>query len=159
MTHDEIMTMEAGSEIDALVAKKVMGWTAYAIEGTNGAAWLEPREGFIEGQWTGYLSKHIQGFTGNINTRLDDGGTLSMNVHGTAWAPSKKIAHSWQVMERLYTDGWIVGIGNLAQKPRGWRCELCNMWADDFERCPTDIEANAGTAPLAICRAALLATM
>jgi hypothetical protein len=152
MTHDEIMTMEAGSEMDALVAEKVMGWTVYAIEGTNGAAWLEPREGFIEGQWTGYLSKHIQGFTGNINTRLDDGGTLSINVHGTVWAPSKKIADAWRVMERLNNTGYWIKLNNSATQKAIWRCEIVppgydatHTWAD--------------TAPLAICRAALLAVM
>jgi len=136
MTRDEILAMEAGREMDALVAEEVMGWTyisplycGYPASGPIG-----PNEA-VPYKWPARL-----------------GATQVPNY-------STDIAAAWQVVEHLYSEKWIVGIGSLVQVPREWRCELCNMWEDDFSRCPSDIEANADTAPLVICRAALLATM
>lgn len=61
------------------------------------------------------------------------------------------------LMDRLYDDGWIVSVGSLTQEPKGYRAELCNVWMDDFERCPIDIEANGSTATEAVRKAALFA--
>ena len=139
MTKDELLAMEAGYELDSLIATEVMGWSRQE----------ETPDGYI----------------------CEDGGADWISSDGKDWwcnacdqesgfpRFSTDLAIAWKLMEKLYDDGWIAGIGSLAQKPRGWRAELCNMWEADFERCPTDIEANADSAPLAICRAALLAIM
>ena len=135
MNAGQIREMEAGRELDALVAEKVMGWTMGDYEP---GLYYTTRPGgpvaVISPTWTPRMPFH-------------------------RFLPSTDIAAAWEVVERLYDLRWIIGLGSLAQNPRGWRCELCNMWEDDFERAPSDIEANADTAPLAICRAALLAVM
>lgn len=61
------------------------------------------------------------------------------------WHPSTDIAHAWEVVERVRG-----GIGFSIQ-----RCEMLG-WLCWF-RSASDNVARADTAPLAICRAALLA--
>ena len=126
MTRDEILAMEPGREMDALVAEVVFGRPpAY------------------------YHCPHFD----------ENGRMLAFCACPNLPRHSTDIAAAWQVVEKLYDDGWIVSVGTLAQEPRGYRCELCNMWEDEFEKCPTDIEANGSTASEAICKDALLATL
>ena len=129
-------------ELDALIAEKVMGMVWWN-RGDGYYALLSPDDTAVPYYWTQEKPEVV----------TDDILTEPLPLY------SSEIAAAWEVVERLYDEHWIVGIGSLAENPRGWRCELCNMWPDDFERAPTDIEANGDTAPLAICRAALLAAM
>ena len=147
MNEEQIRQMRAGREMDCLVAEQVMGWV-----------WMRRREPRHEGDTLqSVLYRPDWKWIDWCELIPDDGKPRSMNQSIPAY--STDIAAAWGVVERLYNEHWIVSIGSLAENPRGWRCELCNMWPDDFERAPTDIEANGDTAPLAICRAALLAAM
>ena len=133
MTRDEILQME-GEELAGAVAENVMGW----IRG--GKWWLAP---------DAPDALYGAGYTAP--------GHYDYDI--PPFRPDLCVAHAWEVVKKLYNDGWIVGIGSLAQEPKGWRCELCNMWEDDFHRAPSDIEANGDTPMLAICKTALLAAM
>lgn len=119
MTHDEILNMEAGREMDALVAEKVMGWREYDYKFYS--SW-EIAEGVFR--------------------RMSE------------FQPSIDIASAWEVVEKIRTT-IIHGLPvcpNIVYHHSipAWHCELFNnMWMR---------QADADTAPLAICRAALLAT-
>ena len=132
MNEEQIRQMEAGRELDAMVGAKVFEIDKWCPDG--------------EGEF-------------DLICTCECGPPRTWHARQPLPHFSTDIAAAWEVVERLYDEHWIVGIGSLAENPRGWRCELCNMWPDDFERAPTDIEANGDTAPLAICRAALLAVM
>ena len=70
------MTMKPGPELDALVAEKVMGWTAvYLSDGVN--TWLDD----------------------GVNT----GRMISGDY---PWSPSTSIADAWEVVEKLGKDGF-----------------------------------------------------
>jgi hypothetical protein len=71
MTRDEILTMEAGREMDALIAREVMGWSKIVL-GSYGH-WVE------EDGSGAYTTKHQVG----------------------DWCPSEDIAAAWQVVEKL----------------------------------------------------------
>ena len=160
MTRDEILAMEAGRELDKLVAEKVMGWTAHPIGDTGELMWLEERSGFSDPQWTGWLSDRVSGFEGFINNRLDDGRILSVNWGGDLWKPSATIATAWKVVEKMLESGWLYagdcatigGPGTSIPKftvLHEWRFFKGTRLRGDC----------AESVPVAICRAALLAVM
>jgi hypothetical protein len=134
MNEDEIMKLEAGRELDALVAEKVMGWqwfdhTGYAIR------YFRPPNRFnygaiAEGKEINYLE--------------------SLPHYST------DIAAAWEVAEKL--GNWH-GFDFLVIKAAGndlWCAGWYEFYGDDYETRAAD---EAETVPLAICRAALLAAM
>lgn len=84
--------MEAGGELDALVAEKVMGWR-WLHDGLGNMAWYE----------------------GLHDTGWGDGGDAGRNRR--AWAPATDIAAAWQVVEKMRSDGWLV---SLREMPDGF---------------------------------------
>lgn len=105
----KVSEMQAGREMDALVAEKVMEWVRAKCEGRTNDWWTQP----------GYAKS-----TPNFST---------------------DIAAAWQVVEKI----------DLFSRAILERDEDGSWWVDD-EPCH-NIQSNASTAPLAICRAALLA--
>lgn len=137
--------MEAGPEMDRLVAEKVMGW--------RDMSWAEryPNDaedtGFMPRQWYGPLP----------DGRLVGLYNVSEHDHdspNSLWRPSVNIAHAWELMEKVRNDGWHVVVVT---------CDGCEPgsdgpWAVDIvRRNQGAIAVHANTAPLAICRAALMA--
>ena len=120
---DRMDQLEAGRELDALVAEKVMGWRI------KGKDWVDEHgryQGAVETYWV-----------------IADGGPSK------GWHPSTDIAAAWLVVEKL---GWqyVFRLGNRDDK---WWCVL--SVEPDWQL--SDNCAEAPTAPLAICRAALAA--
>jgi hypothetical protein len=110
--------MEAGPEMDQLVAEIIMGWKPYAAEGT-------------------YLDE----LNGIHNAHQSARGAGS-------WHPSSNIAHAWKVLTALRAMG-APAWGRLTK------------WVGNggYEDDPlTELVNQGDAAPLAICRAALLAT-
>jgi len=111
MTKAEILAMEAGAELDMLVAKNVMRW-----------------------EWHNYWTDK----NGRITAQAD-------------WSPSLTIANAWEVAAKI-----MAAPGNfyfsLNCIDGDWRC--CMGFANEGEAC--EAKADAKTAELAICRAALL---
>jgi len=116
MTRDEIMAMEAGREMDALVAEKVMGWELRTFKSNGVDFWHIP---------------------GTVRCELD--------------APkfSTDIGAAWEVVEKMIGEMWNLSL----------EYQSAVYWCEFGKTCvPGDGEI-ADTAPLAICRAALLAVM
>lgn len=119
--------MEAGPELNQLIAVEVMGAEA---AGTLNVLWR------LSGGPPYYL----------IDGQIRDLPDYSDND-----------AAACQVLDRMYSDGWTVDVGSLALVPRGWRSHMTNTFCDDFYTHPRSVEANGDTRALAICLAALKA--
>jgi|SRR3990167_6605526 len=128
MTPDE---MEAGRELDALVAEKVMGWHL-----VTDYDYTPP-----EDQW-----HNAAGFAAvAAGNKLIDGKTLR------GWSPSTDIAAAWDLFVKLAAPPHRFYLSYDAEDG-----ELPASW-DVFEGSDWFLVASADTAPLAICRAALKA--
>ena len=123
MTRDEILSMPAGLEMNAIVATHVMG----APE----IIWEKWRDGERYP-----VIRYCPG---------DD-------VFHPVPSYSTDIAAAWQVMERLRCDWSEI---HLTYTPRGWYVLL----ADSFTGKKVTETGRQDSAPFAICRAALLATL
>lgn len=138
MTHDEIMKLEAGRELDKLVAEHVMEWRIY--EGAPAPAWMRETENGLE--WVGFWPDE---------PNEEDYG-WSFGLLGTAvFMPSTDIAAAWQVVEKLRNDGYSDYHEYGEDKTPWW---LFMKPDGHYDYC-----AEAETDPLAICRAALLAVI
>jgi hypothetical protein len=134
MTRDEILAMEAGREMDALVAEKVMEWT-------------RAEQPFISKWGTAY----------EWQSTGDDCPDSDLN---TLFAPlpwSTDMAAAWEVVESFGPIPFLLAF-HPADAWRGGSGEICcfSHWSCWFEG---GGKIDAKTAPLAICRAALLAVM
>jgi hypothetical protein len=133
MTRDEILNMPAGREMDALIAEKVMGWF-WKTEGYT-------RLGFMEGDRFRYGVVRGGGTADEYTSNLPN----YSNDISAAWVVVRKHPHYFSLV-RSNETGW-------RPAPWGAMLWLCRFYA------PGKFEAKAETAPLAICRAALLAIM
>lgn len=129
MTRDEILQMEAGREIDALVAELVMGWTKVRKAST----------------WESAAMIYSGTFVYTIGVTPDQKTNDVIPYHST------DIAAAWQVVEKMRLVGVSMWIGP----------HLDNEWAVQIKPSINNYHefVRADTAPLAICRAALLAVM
>jgi len=122
MTRDEILTMEAGREMDALVAEKVMGHTV-------------GRDATLETFYPQYTT----------TVETSEGFTILAHY-------STDISAAWRIVEKFKSDARI-GI-SMADYTNGGYC-FTFFGPGNFD----EYECDAPTAPLAICRAALLAVL
>lgn len=135
--------MDAGRELDALVAEKVMGWVNVACLNGGNTPTGEPDD-----DW-------------NRDARNDPrhGGTGIPQVHRLEVPDySTQINDAWEVVEKLKRDGWNVSLGG----DNGWGCTIYKIHAQGGKNFSSTWEEsfgpiNAETAPLAICLAALKA--
>lgn len=126
MTEDEIRNLPAGDEMDARVAEDVMGW--HRNENGGYPCWND-----AEGRFQ----------CGIPHTDWED----DEDFHLLRWHPSESILWAWEVVEKLERDNLCMTILNDGSC---WSVFIYN------EHKVTMAYANADTAPLAICRAALL---
>ena len=145
---EEIDKMEAGPELDALVAEKVMGWLplGHCNEETHRKDLPHLLE-FGEG-----LSVH-RPLRNNV-------------VHGVScddWEPSTNITAAMEVVEKVWplvncSSGYGTYRFQLNRRDGDgmWICELATDPQGDWK---THRVGEAPTAPLAICRASLKAVM
>jgi hypothetical protein len=121
-------TLQAGRELDALVAEKVMGWTVNRTESRH---------------W------HTVGPTGRErNIQIGSDCCAGQAYDSNAFMPSKSIVSAWLVVEKMRERGWNF---ELHTSRDGEAAAAFHQSQDD------DFEAYELTAPLAICRAALSA--
>ena len=124
MTKDEILAMEAGDEMNALIAE-LMGWTRheqpFISKWGKMYEWRPPEDS----SYDAFLAPHD-------------------------W--STNIAAAWEVVEKL--TPFKFGFNLAIESPPG----PCGDWEVHFYNGGAHL-AFADTAPLAICRAALLAVM
>jgi len=127
MTRDEILNMEAGREMDALVVEKIMG---------------EPYpDRFAHPKWWG----------------------LRYDMGHEVWEPmlfSTNIKMAWEVVETLKALGFSVlrlSTGDILGD--WWQFHCADAYREIVFEDSRDYFANAETPALAVCRAALLATL
>lgn len=118
----DIHTLEAGPELDALVAEKVMGWTL--LTKAHGKLMGEVDKDGVLRMWC-------------------DGPAIKRNV--LDWSPSREIAAAWEVVEKLRLDPRHRALSVI---PTTFGYQVVSQLGH---------QADAETAPLAICRAALAA--
>ena len=110
--------MDAGRELDVLVAEKVMGW----IERNDGIGWLK------------------------------DVGGGEFEIASYYFVPSIDIARAFEVVERMRGLGYDMTIETDNRREKQWWCAFYEVNAEEILWF-----ADAETAPLAICKAALKA--
>ena len=125
----DIDKMEAGKEMDALVAERVMGWK---VDKESYSTWVAitdtylffPLVGMTKGSW------------GN-------------------WTPSTDISAVWQVVEKM-SETWEFSLNYQDNKYKFllWKPEWVTSNLYQARECK---EGVSNTVPLAICRAALKA--
>ena len=142
MTRDEILAMVPGPEMDAAVGKAIgatptVKW--YAMNKEETAYCMDFERENTGNDW---LRERIASFP---NSRYEDYHIVRQEIYRQY---SKDISEAWDVVEKLAKEWPDFCISNY---PKGlWSV----MWGFDGYGLPS-IEAT--TAPLAICRAALLA--
>jgi hypothetical protein len=132
VTRESVLAMPAGPEMDALVAERVLGCSV---------EWRAHLGVVPLGKWprcacpgSPHRDVYEEGLTGHVATFSDD------------------INSAWRVVAHLAAGPWRVTIGRNAET---WTVEFDTAhYAPGAPPCAT-----AGTAPLAICRAALLTTL
>ena len=130
-------TLPAGPELDRLIAEKVMGWDSYpALTGMASA-----RRAILNG--IPVMEAH------------PSCGTVEFH-------PSTNIAHAWEVIESpKFTDpdGYRRTYFSIDENALGWDVEVLHKGDEIEGERPIyrRVRAQADTAPLAICHAALLA--
>lgn len=121
--------MPAGPELDRLVAEKVMGWTR--------------RENDLGQPYGIKVTWHLP--NGVMAEFEDDDGR-------SAFCPSERIDHAWQVVEKLWPEGDFI-LDRVAVDL--WRAGGSTTTDDGARVIDYWKDASGDTAPLAICRAAL----
>jgi len=142
VTNDEIDRMEAGPELDAMVAVAVFGWEWFAVE-----RHFEPPRGYET--WRSLRDPKSGFYHFGDEDRLASGNEPIWNTFGERPPKySTEIAAAWQVVERMKgVSPWPYWF-ELSHRPKGF---MCNFVGD------TPHNAYAESAPLAICKAALRA--
>lgn len=134
MTRDEVEQISAGREMDALVAEKVMGWKLVPYTAYCGGTPEQATATAIAHGW--YIWENGSG--DEIPGQMED------NQFST------DIAAAWQVVDKIREQqGNVFTLWSGARTgPFSWRCQVL------VDVCLYD--ASGETAPMAICRAALL---
>jgi hypothetical protein len=135
MNRDEILNMEAGREMDELIAKAVMGYYETTV-----------KEEFYEGGR--FVLKELNALT---REGLHGGYIYHYQIKGY----STDIAAAWQVVEKLKPSYQFGLWSDDFDGAEGFGCRFRLKGTIAYDR---DIVWTE-TAPLAICRASLLATL
>lgn len=140
MTHDEIDTMPAGREMDALVAEKVFGYTT-----KTKSAWQDPECG-------GWNPVNSIDADDDEDTREEKQPCFldTQRYWNVVQFFSTDIAAAWEVIRKLNETGRDVAV--IVSSTEGCSCKVFE------DKTPLQsTRSDADTAPLSICRAALKA--
>lgn len=146
MTREEIMAMKPGRKLDALVAEKIMGLRVVAHDWPCGR---DPEFGDYEAAsfWEEEMEERGPVYV------PEDGSwppkyLLDVKAHYAYVEPvpfySTDIAAAWQVVEKMITDKGLFCL-TIDDESDGFWCHFGNCAHEAY-----------GTAPEAICKAALL---
>ena len=136
--------LKAGRELDALIAEKVMGWH-------------RKTENEIYPYWYDEI--------GLVTKLAEDIPSWSDGFANYAWSPSTNISSAWEVVEKFRKGNFFL---RITPTEEGYRVTACSdeglplafdkKTGDyDWDSKYSEAYADAPTAPLAICRAALKA--
>jgi hypothetical protein len=149
VTLDDVDKMEVGQAMDALVATAVMGWK---LDDPDVGGWMETDDG-KRWVWAKWLSVEP-------TFELDQEGYEQQRpfyiLGDRRFAPSTDITAAWEVVKHLTT--WRGERENATRFEFTLYLNARDKWICEFYDFPnTDIDHD--TAPLAICRAALKASL
>lgn len=166
MRREEILKMEAGPELNRMIAERVLGWKAWEeIRGEyTHVVWQKDGE---RDPWKGSRDWEIQKERYTPLIKFDP---MKHIEHGLIDF-SQDISSAWQVVEKLNDLGWQIELADMRKSPDdpGWWVELCRYEPIEDENAPIEMQGkpfathywmydcSAPTVELAICRAALLA--
>lgn len=129
MNEEEVLDIQAGKELDDLVAKNVMNWHTKKISTVRGA----------------------------ITFYLDNEDYVNRPVYN--WNPSEDISDAWEVVDELSEHGWYLEIKTNfpVDVTVSIRDSRSGTWDTQglYDKWITK-DCGGKTVPLAICRAALL---
>lgn len=161
MKHEEIMKLEAGRELDALIAYKVMEPKPTPITAND----LRAQERVTEWYSTHYVWSPGAWWKAEVGTDhyLVNGNYISERGNMfVEWIPAKEpstdIADAWEVVEKLQTDEPHILV-DIAQRSDDGTYESLK-WSAYLRKIDGENHnyfCMADNAPLAICRAALMA--
>jgi hypothetical protein len=145
LTREQIEQLQAGRELDALVAKLVMGWTVahYAKEGR--CLGFKPNA-------TNYYEAADGSNVGGVK-RSDLSSDYSY------WSPSTDIKAAWEVVQHLTASTYMLKMNQFWIEGGSLGGKLGFRVAFQYYRSMDEHQATADTISLAICRAALLSTL
>lgn len=148
MNRDDILKMEAGREIDALVAEKVMGWKPWLEQRGEYTyiIWQKPndREPWFRSRDWKSLQKNYEPFEGKYDPHK--------HIEILNFKPSTDISAAWELIKEMSAKGYWCYMGTLSSE----------SYAVFTKESLVPLEkgrASVYDLPLAICRAALLAVM
>lgn len=154
MTRDEILAMEAGPALDAVIAD-MLGYKAWKEQ--RGPSELcvvyPPGHRLAEKPWASTRKEYQEP---DRYSPVSCGEAAEIGFFGQGIPKfSIDISDAWKVVERLRSDGnrfrWVT----VAQTDDHIEIWSCCAWNKDGNR----VYSSAATAPRAICLAALLATL
>ena len=153
MTKNEILAMEAGPELDALVAEKVMGWERHDKCDRCSVSPKHIYYGteYIGDSWDGKECHPYLKSPGGQKYYLCPCHEQRRDSGPPPPPYSTDIAAAWEVVDALMDNG--IGLPQIFHDGQLWVASV-----SDCTRKKSNM-ASALTAPLAICRAALLAVM
>ena len=150
MTRDEIMSMEAGPEMDQMVGELIGDEPEITPVASDDGG--KTACAMVDRQWGPWRSEH------ELRLWLEEGQQrglhLGFKIEACKTWPrySTSISDAWEVVEKLPIDSQGLLIA---------RCSVAN--ADEYQAAihvqGEAVWVSGDTAPLAICRAALIATM
>lgn len=146
ITREQIERMEAGREMDVLIAEKVMGWRRMTYKEANPKNSHYATDLRLTGRW--------HDSDGNATQQAEDCDDYYQPEF--AWSPSTDIAAAWQVVEKIKSIDPLYAFAVMFEG-KSWEAGIYDSGYNtsfDYDR-----SATATTAPLAICRAALLLTL
>lgn len=145
MTRAEIHAMESGQAMDAFVAERVMGWTQ--------------RNSYAGPHW---YAGDVPAGRGCTFEHVSPSGVVTW----LGWQPSAKIADAWEVVEALRAQRRDLVLNDGTYQPITYEVQAGYDAHGPWTFCCFALDggidarsARAMTAPLAICRAALLTTL
>ncbi len=142
MTRDDILNMPAGYEINKLIAINVMGWALVNNHGAAGGKfWIGHGGSFGD-----MPERYLPDFSGEIAPAFSVVEKINL-----------MIAENILEIENDYNYLTLECVGYTTGYAASFDCLLDHEWFENITN--YKYAARADTAPLAICRAALLAVM
>lgn len=146
MDREYILNLPEGEEINNLVAEKVMGWHKGVITFSDGSTFSGKED------WLDEKGRYMCGMKTDDRWYEDEEDFNLLH-----WHPSESILWAWEVVEKLQDKfSFVLSYDDPpSDDEHKWNCEFFYKGDPAY----IDHEVYAPTAPLAICRVALLCVM